>query len=95
MQMIQAHGNPLPAWRPARYAPRNTLSQNGNERPTPFIDSALVSFMTDVAAAIPTGILAVTFTKAGWTKTGIALWLVTGFATVKGIYDLSRVQTRR
>jgi hypothetical protein len=93
MQMIQAPGNPLPAWRPARYAPRNALSQAFVERP-PFIDSALVSFVTDMAAAVPAGILAATFVKAGWIKTGVALWLVSGFAAIKGLHDISQVRTR-
>lgn len=58
-----------------------------------FIDSAMVSFITDLAAAVPAGILAYSFMKAksGWSN---FFWVVAGLAGFKALVDLSRIRQK-
>jgi hypothetical protein len=63
------------------------------ERPKAFIDSPIVAFVTDLAAAIPSGLIAFTYQKAG-SKWSNFFWGVTVAASLKALIDLSRIQQR-
>lgn len=62
----------------------------GADTPVAFIDSPMMSFVMSAAAALPAGVLAVTYGKnnSSWAS---FFWTVTGLATMKGLYDLSKV----
>jgi hypothetical protein len=90
------------AWSPAPYAshsapliPSRTslgdVDNAGNQKA--FIDSAMVSFITDMAAAVPAGILAYTYmrAKSGWSN---FFWVVAGLASFKALIDLSRIRQK-
>jgi hypothetical protein len=76
-------------WRPVQMPRRPEMSEAG-AAPAAFIDSPVMSLVTDFALALPAGILAVTYGGIG-SKWGSFFWGVTALATFKGLYDLSEV----
>lgn len=62
--------------------------------PKAFIDSPMVSFLTDMIAAVPAGIIAWEFQKAG-SKWSNFFWGITVAAGMKGMIDLSRIQQKQ
>ena len=89
------------AWSPAPYTglaapliPRRPNSMGNTDTSgtsKAFIDSAMVSFITDLAAAVPAGILAYTYmrAKSGWSN---FFWVIAGLASFKALIDLSRIR---
>jgi hypothetical protein len=76
---------------PRRPGMGDSADASGNSKA--FIDSAMVSFITDLAAAVPAGILAYTYGKAksGWSN---FFWVIAGLAGFKAMIDLSRIRQK-
>jgi len=91
------------AWSPAPYTsqsapliprrPQMGVGTDTTGTPKAFIDSAMVSFITDLAAAVPAGILAYTYmrAKSGWSN---FFWVIAGLAGFKAMIDLSRIRQK-
>jgi hypothetical protein len=85
--MYQVHL--FPAWSPARRLP--ALGQEKAPAKPPIIDSALVAFLTDVAAAAAMGALAVTYGKAK-SRWATFFWSGTAVFGFKALIDGSRIR---
>jgi hypothetical protein len=91
--MIQANSwAPAPFMAPSIGQPMPSPIVTPPPKPA-FIDSALMAFMVDAAAATATGMIAYTYGKAGskWAAFWWSVMAVTGF---KGLADLSRIRER-
>lgn len=100
MQQIETTKLPV-SWSPAPYtsvsAPliprRPKMGEPSSPASAALIDSAMVSFITDLAAAVPSGIIAYTFMKAG-SKWSNFFWVLMGLAGFKAMVDLSRIRQK-
>ena len=92
--------NPLMAsWRPAQVRLAPAIGQQVSTPPPgtmivpvkpAFIDSPLIQFLTDAAAAVSMGMLGASFGKAH-SRWSTVFWVASGLAGFKGLYDLSKL----
>jgi hypothetical protein len=94
----------VPAYSPALPL-RPAMGYDTDPKPA-FIDSALVSLLTDLGAAIPLGLLGLSYHKASkkesvspsmvhtYRSWSAFFWAASGAASFKVLIDLSRIRTR-
>ena len=71
---------------PAMTVPKRALGQGGVEQ---FMDSSLLSIMTDFTAAAASAYVAYGFSTSG-NKASTFFWVISAMSSVKLLHDLSR-----